>query len=284
MKSLISLLVVWAICLGTILLGAEGSVQYSGVSLFAISGVLIVLAQWVAFVPSLIKKTEHYYDLMGSITFITAIWLPIILAPSVSEVAVMTAVFISMWAVRLGSFLLWRVKIRGGDARFTEIMKSPIRFFFVWNLQATWVLVTIAPALYIATRPEAQLSALSWLGIEIAFLGLVIEAVADHQKMKHVRSGANTFMQTGLWARSQHPNYFGEIVVWFGVALMATNAMTGWAYLLWLSPLLVMFLLTRVSGVPLADKRAKAKYGDDPQWQEYVKTTPKLWPRLTPKR
>ena len=280
MQRIVSLIIIWAICAGAVVLGSQGSVSYSGFSLFAVSGIVIVLVQWLAFVPAWLMRSEHFYDLMGTTAFLLAVWIPIALMPSVSTAAYLAAAMVSLWSVRLGGFLLLRVKQRGGDERFVELKQHGLRFFLVWNMQAIWVLVTVAPALYVITRPDASMSLLSWVGIEIAFIGFLFEAVADHQKMKHVNAGNKGFMRTGLWARSQQPNYFGEIVMWFGMALMATSMMQGWAYLLWLSPVMVMLLLTRVSGVPLALKRAKEKYGDDPEWQHYRKTVPLLWPSI----
>jgi len=113
-------------------------------------------------------------------------------------------------------------------------------------------------------------------------VGPPVEAVADGLKAAFRKEAANKgrFIDSGVWAWSRHPNYFGEILVWVGVAIVALPAAVGWQWVTVISPLFVILLLTRVSGLPMLEKRADARWGDEPAYQEYKKRTPVLVPGL----
>ena len=118
--------------------------------------------------------------------------------------------------------------------------------------------------------------AIIWLG------GLVLEIVADAQKAAFRRDPSHDgqFIQSGVWAWSRHPNYLGEILVWIGVAVVALPVAVGWQWVTLVSPVFVFLLLTRVSGIPLLEKRADARWGDDPDYVAYKARTPVLVPGL----
>ena len=116
--------------------------------------------------------------------------------------------------------------------------------------------------------------------------GFLVEAVADEQKRRfrhRTRQDSETakgFIDTGLWGLSRHPNYFGEILLWSGIAIMALPLLQGWQYLALVSPVFVYLLLTRISGIPLLERSADQRFGADPRYQRYKADTPELWPRL----
>jgi steroid 5-alpha reductase family enzyme len=161
-----------------------------------------------------------------------------------------------------------------------------VRFLQVWVIQGAWVSITAAAA-WIAISTDAGARApIGWLtvvGIVVWALGMVIEIVADAQKSAFRADPANKheFIRTGLWSRSRHPNYFGEIVIWVGVFLTAAPVLAGWQWVALLSPLFVILLLTRVSGIPLLEARAEKKWGDRADYIAYRESTPSLIPRLT---
>jgi steroid 5-alpha reductase family enzyme len=121
------------------------------------------------------------------------------------------------------------------------------------------------------------------LGFLVWAFGFAFEVVADSQKSCFNADPANKgkFIQTGLWSRSRHPNYFGEIVLWVGIAIIAIPVLQGWQWIAMISPLFVTLLLTRVSGVPLLEKKADKKWGGQEGYETYKKNTPVLIPRLT---
>jgi len=279
-KQVLSLLAIWGLCAVVASLASHNSITVFGWPLFAVAAAYAVVVQWLAFVPAYLLKTESFYDLTGSFTFLTLVWGAWLFSDSQFDSSLVAVLLISCWALRLGFFLVWRMKKRGSDARFDQLKQKPLRYFLVWNIQALWIVITVSPALYLITRDTVPSSGWVYLGATVSVMGLLIEAIADQQKLRFVMSGATGFMKDGLWSRSQHPNYLGEIMFWLGMSITASAAMKGGALLLWLSPLFVYLLLTRLSGIPLADARAEKKYGDDEQWRAYRRNTPKLVPRI----
>jgi steroid 5-alpha reductase family enzyme len=265
-----------------VLAGADGSSSVGSVSVFALCGALAYVINWVVFVPSNAAKTEHYFDLTGSLTYITLIVVAAALSDDLDARSVVVAVMVLVWALRLGTFLFRRVRRDGRDGRFDSIKVDPLRFFMTWTLQGLWVLLTVACALAIVTGDEREsFDLLAWIGTVVWVIGFAIEAVADHQKSTFKRDSANEgrFITSGLWAWSRHPNYFGEITLWLGVAIMAVPVLSGWRWVMLISPIFVMVLLTRISGIPMLERRAQKRWGDEPAFQEYTKQTPVLIPR-----
>ncbi|MCL4106165.1 UNVERIFIED_CONTAM: hypothetical protein GTU68_058471 [Idotea baltica] len=243
---------------------------------------LIFLIQWLAFIPAYLWQTERYYDLVGSATYILVAISAVVLAGTFDTRSVLLALFIVVWAARLGSFLFLRILQDGSDSRFDKIKPSLPLFFRTWSLQGLWVTVTAGAALAAITSGVAA-NLQWWDGIAIAMwmLGFGIESIADRQK-RQFRSeyGSAKFITTGLWGFSRHPNYFGEILLWAGVALLAAPQLQGWQCLTLVSPLFVYLLLTRVSGVVLLEHKSDRRWGADPDYLEYKARTPILWPRL----
>jgi steroid 5-alpha reductase family enzyme len=151
-----------------------------------------------------------------------------------------------------------------------------------WTIQGLWVLLTAACALAIITGTERE--PIGWaamVGMVVWVAGFAIEVTADQQKSAFKRDPANKgrFITTGLWAWSRHPNYFGEIVLWTGVAIMALPVLSGWRWVTLISPVFVTLLLTRVSGIPMLEARAQERWGDEEEFQRYTSATPVLIPR-----
>ncbi len=244
--------------------------------------IYIFFLQWLAFVPAALFKTEKFYDLIGAITFISACLLSLFLVYRFDFRSILLSTFLIVWASRLGWFLVSRMKKSNGDSRFDSIKHKPFRYFFVWTMQGIWITVCMSPVLTTITgETEVGLSITDLPGILLASLGFLIEVVADYQKRVHRESyGAEAFINSGLWRFSRHPNYFGEILFWFGIVLLALPAMSGVGYMSATVPIFVYFLLTRVSGTVLLEKAAKRKWGNDPLYKDYVNETPLLWPKI----
>lgn len=267
--------------------GSRGGAVVEGIPLFALCVAAALAIQWVAFVPAYRLRTERFYDLTGSLTYVALIALALGLGPGAGARSILLAAMVVSWAARLGLFLFTRILAEGGDQRFDEIRGSRARFFMAWTLQGVWVCFTAGAALAAITGGgDTPLGGYDASGIAVWVVGFAIEAAADHQKRRFKARPENVgrFISTGLWAWSRHPNYFGEIVLWIGVALVALPALEGWQLATLVSPVFVTFLLTRVSGVPLLEKRANAKWEDDPAYRAYVARTPVLVPRIRPRR
>jgi steroid 5-alpha reductase family enzyme len=263
--------------------GSQGGSTYNGIPVFALCVALTYLIQWIVFIPSYLKQTEKFFDLTGSLTYISVITIGLLLSAAIDARAVLLWALVVIWAVRLGTFLFRRIRKAGKDDRFDELKPSFIRFLNVWTIQALWVTFTMAAALVaITTTVRKDLDAYALVGFLIWVFGFSFEVIADSQKSRFTADPANKdrFIQTGLWSKSRHPNYFGEIMLWIGVAVIALPVLTGLQWVALISPLFVALLLTRVSGVPLLEAKADKKWGGQPDYEEYKKKTPVLLPKL----
>jgi len=285
-KRLIILIVILLIAGGISIAGGDGGAQYAGLSVFVICGAWAFLINWIAFVPSNIAQTEKFYDLVGSLTYLSVIGLALALTPELSTRAKIAAAMVIVWALRLGTFLFIRINQDGHDDRFDEIKINPSRFFIAWTIQGLWALVTAACALAIITgESQKPIGLVGAIGIAIWVSGFVLEVVADAQKRSFRRDSSNAgkFINTGLWAWSRHPNYFGEMTLWFGMAVIAMPVLSGLQWVTLISPIFVVLLLTKVSGIPTLAKKSKQRWGDDPSYQAYLQNTSLLVP-LPPKK
>jgi steroid 5-alpha reductase family enzyme len=276
--------IVGAVVLGALvaLAGSDGGAEFGGVPVFALCAALAFLINWLVFIPSNSARTEKYYDLTGSFTYVTVTLLAVILSSDLDARAVIVALMVVVWALRLGTFLYRRIRREGRDGRFDEIKVNPIRFFMAWTIQGLWVLLTAASALAIITTMERQdLEWIAYAGIVVWVVGFTLEVTADLQKSSFRRKPANEgrFISTGLWAWSRHPNYFGEITLWTGVAIMALPVLSGWQWIVLVSPVFVTLLLTRLSGIPMLEARADKRWGEEAEYQQYKTSTPVLVPR-----
>lgn len=268
------------------LAGSQGGATAGGVPVFALAVAAAFLVQVIVFIPSAIARTERFFDATGSATFILVTLGVVLLSPSPDARSVALAVMVIAWAARLGSFLFVRIHRSGSDDRFDEIKVHPLSFLRVWIMQGLWVSITAAAAwIAIASAPadRAAFDVFAGIGIALWVIGMAIEVIADLQKTAFKADPANRgrFIQSGLWSRSRHPNYFGEILAWVGVAVVAAPVFDGWQWIGLLSPIFVVLLLTRVSGVPLLEKKADKRWGGEADYEAYKTATPVLVPRLT---
>jgi steroid 5-alpha reductase family enzyme len=265
------------------LAGSQNGNSVFGIPVFALCVGLAFLIQWVVFIPAYLRQTEKFFDLTGSLTYISVTLIALLSSAGADGRAFLLAALVIIWAARLGTFLFTRVKKAGKDDRFDEIKPSFIRFLNVWTIQGLWVTFTTAAALVgITTSTRKELDLFALIGFLVWVLGFTIEVVADAQKSRFNADPNNKgkFIQTGLWSRSRHPNYFGEILLWVGVALIAVPVLQGWQWVALISPIFVAFLLTRVSGVPLLEQKADKKWGGQEDYESYKRRTPVLIPKL----
>jgi len=259
----------------------ENSVSYGSLSLFLLCTVIIFFLQWIVFIPSYLLSTEHFFDLTGSFTFITVSILAFLINDSKNSRQLIVLILIIIWALRLGSFLFLRIRKAGEDSRFTTIKKDFLVFFLTWNLQGLWVLFTLFGALTILTSNNNQnFGILDIIGVLIWVIGFLIEVVSDRQKSEfksHV-SNDGKFIQAGLWKYSRHPNYFGEILIWTGIAIIGISVYSGFGWLGFISPFFVFVMLNYISGVRLLEKQAEERWGGDDVYQSYKSKTPVLFP------
>jgi len=268
---IIGALVAWA--------GSDGGDRFNGIPVFAVCGALAFAVNWLVFIPSAIAQTEHYYDLTGGITYLSVTTVAVLLSGPLDLRATLVTAMVMAWALRLSTFLFMRISKAGKDSRFDQIKTQPARFLMAWTLQGLWVLLTAAAALAVITGGTREpLGIIGIVGIAVWAIGILVEIVADRQKSAFKADPANKgkFISTGLWAWSRHPNYFGEIVLWIGMAIVAVPVLEGWQWVTLISPVFVAFLLIKVSGIPMLEESADERWGGQDDYEEYKQKTPVL--------
>lgn len=286
-KSLLVVAVVTVIAMTFSGFAGSGSVEVFDRPAMYLIGWLALVINWLAFIPSAAAKSDKFYDSVGALTYLSvtafAIFAALQFHGSLDVRSMVVAAMVVIWCIRLGSFLYARIHAAGGaDSRFEKIRVNPPRFLVAWTLQALWVIFTASAAVAIITsETRAPVDVFLWVGAAIWLLGFVFESVADSQKGTFKKDPANKgkFINVGLWRWCRHPNYFGEITLWFGILVIAVPVLSGLSWLVVISPIFVFLLLTRISGINLQDEQAKERWGDDPAYQAYRKATPALFPK-----
>lgn len=288
LRLVVVLIVCAAIVIGITLATQSNSLKIVDYPAMLVLAVIAFAIQWVVFIPAYALQTEKFYDLTGSLTFITILAVSVTALSQMSWYQIALALMVGVWALRLGTFLFARILKDGADNRFDDIKPNPIRFFTAWTIQGLWVFLTSAAvtvalvSLTIVDFDSTYTMTSLVVGGAFWIIGFVLEVVADAQKrqFKKQKDTGSSFIKSGLWRVSRHPNYFGEILLWFGAAIFALPALAGWQHIVLISPLFVTLLLTKVSGVPLLEKKADAKFGHLDEYQDYKKATPVLIPRV----
>jgi steroid 5-alpha reductase family enzyme len=258
------------------LAGSQGGQSIGGIPLYMLCFAIAFLVQWIVFIPSYINQTEKFYDLTGSITYLTVITVAVALSKPTDARSLLLLALVAIWAIRLGSFLFMRIQKAGEDRRFRELKRSFPRFLLTWSLQGLWVSFSLAAALAAITSTlRVELGWIALVGLVIWIVGFGIEVVADRQKnqFREDPNNAGKFISSGLWAWSRHPNYFGEIILWIGVAIIALPVLRGWQWASMISPIFITLLLTRISGIPMLEQRADEKWGGQEDYEAYKANT-----------
>ena len=262
------------------------SIEYLGENLVGQILIMAFVIQWIAYIPAFIFKTEKFYDLTGSLTYIGTILFALIASGSFQNLKlgnIVVGLAIIFWAIRLGSFLFMRISKEKKDGRFDSIKTSFSQFFMTWTLQGMWVFICSSAALIAIASPTGVIvNTLFMIGFLMFIFGFAIEVIADNQKsaFRSIPENKDSFINEGLWARSRHPNYFGEITLWTGITLMGISTFTGMNYLAIFSPVFSYLLLVYVSGVRMLEYRGHKKWGHLEDYQNYKNGTPRIIPRI----
>ena len=266
--------------------GSHNSLNFNGYPILFICMCVSFLVHWIVFIPSFLAKTEKFYDITGTIAYIVTLYIASSLTMHSSdgklELRSMIAIsMVSFWAIRLGIFLFVRVLRVGEDRRFREAKKSFSKYLVWWTMSALWVFLTTANALTLIINNKKLVNeSIFYLGVLIWIIGILFEIIADEQKRKFRLNKKNKdkFISSGLWSISRHPNYFGEIILWIGMAIISFPTLTGFQYVTLISPIFIYLLLTRISGVNLLEESADKKWGELVEYKKYKEVTPVLIP------
>ncbi|CAA6664313.1 unnamed protein product [Spirodela intermedia] len=231
----------------------------------AITAIVTVFYQFIFFVITALLKFDKITDFAGSTNFVIIAVLTLILKGEWYFRQVVLTLLIVIWGLRI---LQW-----GEDRRFDEMRSNLAKLAVFWIFQAVWVWTVSLPVTIVnasnrnpSVKPQDVIGWLMWL------VGLLVEAGADQQKLsfKNLASSRGKWCNIGLWKYSRHPNYFGEIFLWWGVFLASTPVLEGAEWLVIFGPVFLTLLLLFQS----ADK----KYGSNEEYQAYKNTTSPLIP------
>lgn len=242
--------------------------------------------QFLGWVVASALKTESFYDVLGSCAFASTVALTLGYSATDGRQVLISALALT-WTARLGVFLGLRARRDGGDSRFDGVKENPKVFAVYWFLQGVWVWVTSIPVYLVnGTAGQSALGGADYALGAFWALGFAFELAADIQKYAFKSNKANKgrYIKHGLWSLSRHPNYFGEICMWFAIAGIACNGLAAShparAVGAFASPLFVTLLITRMSGIPILEKTADERWGKEEGYQTYKKNTPVLVPKL----
>ena len=257
------------------------SIAYlTGIEVVENAVLLAFVIQWALFIPAYLLQTEKFFDISGSITYISVVIYCFLYNydPLFVNIGnIILSIIIIFWALRLGSFLFIRIKKAGEDIRFREIKKSPSRFFMTWTFQGMWVSLCSACALA-GVAKGIIINDYFYCGLAIFFIGFILEIVADTQKTKFRSNPKNKdkFINSGLWKFSRHPNYMGEILLWLGISIISFSSLEGLELATLISPFFTYLLLVYVSGIRILEYNGEKKWGHLESYKIYKKNTPRL--------
>ena len=282
-RSLFFIAVTFGIALGA----SDGVFSYLNVPAPILIMIASFIIHWLAFVPSFFYRTEKYYDFIGMIAYLSCVALSLILIYQSKGIIHMRTLIVSsmvvIWTVRLGTFLFKRIKLEKEDKRFKDLKNSFSGFLFAWTISGAWVFITASNAFTMTINNYNSIKDVYfYLGTILWIFGFLFEVISDEQKrrFKLDKNNKGKFISTGLWSISRHPNYFGEIVLWFGISVISFPTLNSWQFITLISPVFVFLLLTKVSGVNHLEKRSDQEWGQDPSYVQYKTSTPVLFPYI----
>lgn len=227
-------------------------------------------------------KTDKVTDLSYGLSFIAlALYWLYADERTVTSFRLLVALMVVVWGLRLASYLLYRIIKTGKDKRFDDKRNSFIKFGKFWLLQGLAVWLIMLPAIYMLSRDRVPvLGLVPMIGLYIWSVGLIIETYADIQlyNFRFKKDNKGKWIDEGLWHYSRHPNYFGEITLWWGVFLFGITLYEGFGWLTIIGPLTITGLLLFGSGIPILEKANDKRWGDEEGYKKYKRTTSILIP------
>ena len=251
---------------------------------FLLSALCLFIYMSILFIIALIKKNNAIADIGYGGGFIV-VSLVSLIQNGGHIYATIPYLLVLLWGIRLAIRIGIRNHGKPEDFRYAAWRKEWKNFYLrsylqIFMLQGLIIYVISAPVLMINLFPKTVNYWVFGLGILVWIVGYLFEVIGDYQLDEFLKlpMKPSRYMQSGLWSLTRHPNYFGEATMWTGIFIISLGASMYGVYAV-IGPILITFLLTKVSGIPMVEKRWK----DDAEWKKYAKKTPAFIPRLNSK-
>jgi len=246
--------------------------------LLATGAVLLYMTGW--FVASRLRDRNDIADVAWGLGFVLAALVSLVAAGEYSPRALLVTGLVAVWGLRLALHIHLRNRGKGEDPRYRKWREEwgsafAVRSFLqVFMLQGALLVLVAVPVIFVNASPASPFNWLDALGALVWLVGFAFEAVGDLQLSRFLRDPANRgkLMTEGLWRYSRHPNYFGEVTLWWGIWLVAAAVPGGWSTVI--GPAAITFLILKVSGVPMLEER----YAGRADFQEYKRRTSAFFP------
>lgn len=246
------------------------------------AAVLVYMTGW--FIAAQIRGRNDIADVAWGLGFILAAAISLLAGGIYPPRGLLVSGLVLVWGIRLAAHIHSRDRGKGEDPRYRKWREEWGKWFVlrsflqVFMLQGVLLVMVALPVIFVNHAPPAPLGPLDLLGLTIWLIGFSFEAVGDRQLLTFTRDPANRgkLMTSGLWRYTRHPNYFGEVTLWWGIWLMTLALPGGWLTII--GPITITFLILKVSGIPMLEKR----YEDRADFQEYKRRTSAFFP-LPPK-
>ena len=238
------------------------------------------------FIVSLIKKRNDVADVAWGLGFVLMTWLSFLISDDSGARGILVGTLVSIWGLRLAWHIYARNKGKAEDYRYLAWRKEWDNWFYirsyfqVYILQGVLLFLIVTPVLLINKNAGVELGLLDIFGVVVWLIGFYFESVGDAQLAQFIKNPENKgkLMQSGLWAYTRHPNYFGEVTQWWGLWIIALSVPYGWLGVV--GPLTITFLILKVSGIPLLEKKME----ENPEFAEYKRKTSVFLPHLWHKK
>jgi steroid 5-alpha reductase family enzyme len=256
-----------------------------GLRYYLTLAIILFLYMNLWFVISVIKKRNDVADVAWGLGFVLLAWVSFFLSGAADSRGILVNILVSIWGLRLAWHIHGRNKGKGEDYRYLAWRKAWGKWFYVrsyvqvYLLQGFFLFLIALPVLVINKAQHSDPGWIDFLGIAIWLSGFCFEVIGDAQLARFIKNPANKgkLMQQGLWAYTRHPNYFGEVALWWGIWLLLLSVPGSWFAIV--GPVTITYLILQVSGIPMLEQKMTAH----PDFAAYKRRVSSFFP-LPPRR
>jgi len=247
----------------------------------ALSCLVTFAWQMFFYILAAVFKVDKFTDLCYGSNFAALALLTFFLNGSYYPRQIFVTAAMTLWGIRLAGFLFYRILHIGHDKRFDGVRDNPIKFFIWFLFQFVVIWIVSLPFLILNSKDSnVPLQANDYVGWALFVIALVCESVGDHQKFTYRNDPKNKdhWCDVGLWKFSRHPNYFGEVLVWWSIFMTCATQLVDWEWFAVSSPIFMTIIMLFLSGIPTTEKATDERFWKNPEYVKWKKRTPVLIP------